>query len=62
VSSSFKVEGRILRWNVVCYIGDKSLGKTNHVYRFKFLAQADADHFNKIERTREKEMNLDYWE
>lgn len=60
MSSSFKVEGRVLRWKVVCYLGDKSLGETNHVYRFKYLAQSDANHFNKMERIREKEMNLDW--
>lgn len=60
MAKSFKVVGRIFRWKVLMFENDYFVKATNHVYRFKFLAQADADNFNKMERTREKEMNLDW--
>lgn len=59
MSKTFKVSGRILRWKLQVYENGVFVKETDHVYRFKFLAQADVDNFTRMERTREKEMNLD---
>lgn len=62
VSKTFMVKGRIFHWKVLMFENDCFVKATNHVYRFKFLAQADADFFTKMERIREQEARLDWYD